>query len=109
MTEKEERQNAVLWFMNLKTAFKDTEYDRYLDLAIEALKDFISKGIGENNDIHRIQRIVAEYFQISVDDIKSKKRSANIAFPRHIAIYFLQRYNLLLNYPNFRVLFFLNY
>ncbi len=58
-----------------------------LDLAIDALKDFVSKGMGENNDIHRIQRIVAEYFQISVDDIKSKKRSANIAFPRQIAMY----------------------
>jgi chromosomal replication initiator protein len=58
-----------------------------LDLAIDALKDFVSKGMGENNDIHRIQRIVAEYFQISVDDIKSKKRSSNIAFPRQIAMY----------------------
>ena len=58
-----------------------------LDLAIEALKDNISKGIGEKNDIHRIQRIVSEYFQISVDDIKSKKRSANISFPGQIAMY----------------------
>ena len=58
-----------------------------LDLAIEALKDFISKGMGDNNDITRIQRIVAEYFQISVEDIKSKKRAANITFPRQIAMY----------------------
>ena len=58
-----------------------------LDLAIDALKDFTSKGMGENNSIHRIQRIVSEYFQISVDDIKSKKRSSNIAFPRQIAMY----------------------
>ena len=43
--------------------------------------------MGENNSIHRIQRIVSEYFQISVDDIKSKKRSSNIAFPRQIAMY----------------------
>ena len=48
---------------------------------------FISKGICEKNDIHRIQRIVSEYFQISVEDIRSKKRSANIAFPRQIAMY----------------------
>ena len=54
---------------------------------IDALKDFTSKGMGENNSIHRIQRIVSEYFQISVDDIKSKKRSSNIAFPRQIAMY----------------------
>lgn len=58
-----------------------------LDLAIEALKDFISKGISEKNDIHRIQKIVSEYFQISVEDIRSKKRSSNISFPRQIAMY----------------------
>jgi len=58
-----------------------------LDLAIEALKDFISKGIGEKNDIHRIQKIVSEYFQITVEDIRSKKRSSNISFPRQIAMY----------------------
>lgn len=61
--------------------------DITLDLAIEALKDFISKGMGEKNDVHRIQKIVAEYFQISVEDIRSKKRSSNISFPRQIAIY----------------------
>ena len=58
-----------------------------LDLAIEALKDSVSKGMGEKNDIHRIQRIVSEYFQISVEDIRSKKRSANISQPRQIAMY----------------------
>ena len=58
-----------------------------LDLAIDALKDFISKGIGEKNDIRRIQKIVSEYFQITIEDIRGKKRSANIAFPRQIAMY----------------------
>ncbi len=58
-----------------------------LDLAIEALPDYVSKGMGEKNDIHRIQRIVSEYFQISVEDIRSKKRSSNISFPRQIAMY----------------------
>ena len=58
-----------------------------LDLAIDALKDFISKGIGEKNDVRRIQKIVSEYFQITIEDIRGKKRSANIAFPRQIAMY----------------------
>ena len=58
-----------------------------LELAIEALKDFNSKGMGEKNDIYRIQKIVSEHFQISVDDIRSKKRSSNISFPRQIAMY----------------------
>ncbi len=61
--------------------------DITLDLAIEALKDFISKGISDKNDVHRIQKIVSEYFQISVEDIRSKKRSSNISFPRQIAMY----------------------
>ena len=58
-----------------------------LDLAIEALKDFVSKGIGEKNDIQRIQKIVSEYLQITVEDIRSKKRSSNISYPRQIAMY----------------------
>ena len=58
-----------------------------LDLAIEALKDFISKGLGEKNDVQRIQKIVSEYFQITVEDIRSKKRSSNISFPRQIAMF----------------------
>ena len=62
-----------------------------LDLAIEALKDFINKGMSEKNDIARIQKIVAEFFQISVEDIRSKKRSSNIAFPRQIAMYMCRK------------------
>lgn len=58
-----------------------------LDLAIEALKDYTNTGISEKNNIRKIQKAVAEYFQISVDDMKSKKRSANLAFPRQVAMY----------------------
>ena len=57
-----------------------------LDLAIEALKDYISKGMGEKDDVARIQKIVSEYFQISVEDI----RSSNISFPRQIAMYLVR-------------------
>jgi chromosomal replication initiator protein len=43
--------------------------------------------MGEKNDIQRIQRIVSEHFQITVEDIRSKKRSSNISFPRQVAMY----------------------
>ena len=62
-----------------------------LNLAIEALKDFINKGISEKNDIAKIQKTVAEFFQISAEDIRSKKRSSNIAFPRQIAMYLCRK------------------
>ena len=58
-----------------------------LDLAVDALKDFVNKGYSEQNSINRIQRIVAEYFQVTVDDMKSKKRSSNLTVPRQIAMY----------------------
>ncbi len=62
-----------------------------LDLAIEALKDYVNKGISEKNDIHKIQKVVAEFFQVTVEDLKSKKRSANLAFPRQVAMYLCRK------------------
>lgn len=58
-----------------------------LDLAIEALKDYVNKGISEMNNIHKIQKVVAEFFQVTVEDLKSKKRSSNLTFPRQVAMY----------------------
>ena len=58
-----------------------------LQVAVEALKDMINKGTSEKANILKVQKVVADYFQISVDDLKSKKRSASIAFPRQIAMY----------------------
>ena len=78
--------------------------DITLDLAIEALKDNVSKGIGEKNDIHRIQKIVAEHYQISVEDLRSKKRNAKISQPRQIA-YYLCRYMTTESYPKIGIEF----
>ena len=62
-----------------------------LSLAIEALKDYVNKGISEKNDVNKIQRVVAENFKISVEDLKSKKRNSNISFPRQIAMYLCRK------------------
>lgn len=58
-----------------------------LELAIEALKGTITPMTNFKNDIQKIQKVVAEHYNVSVDDLKSKKRIATIAFPRQIAIY----------------------
>ena len=58
-----------------------------LDTAVDALKDqLIDKG-GYKNDVHRIQTVVCDYFKITIDDLKGKKRSQNINYPRQVAIY----------------------
>ena len=62
-----------------------------LPLAIEALKDYVNAGYSEKNDVSRIQKIVADYFKVSIEDLKSKKRHADIAFPRQIAMYLCRK------------------
>ena len=66
--------------------------DITLPLAQEALKDYVNKGmISEKNDVAKIQKVVADYFQISVDELRSKKRNSNISFPRQIAMYLCRK------------------
>lgn len=58
-----------------------------LEFANEALKDFINKNIYSENSIQNIQKVVADFYNITVDDLKGKKRSVNIAYPRQIGMY----------------------
>ena len=58
-----------------------------VDLASEALKDIISKKQGKNITISIIQDIVASYFNLRIEDLKSQRRTRNIAYPRQIAMY----------------------
>lgn len=63
-----------------------------LDLAIEALKDYFVKTIVAKNKIDQVIQIVASNYNISVDDLKSKKKTNNIAIPRQIAMYICRTY-----------------
>ena len=58
-----------------------------VEFATEALKDYIGSSIYITNNIVRIQKAVADYYKITIDDLKSKKRTANINKPRQIAMY----------------------
>ena len=56
-------------------------------LAAEALKDIIAPNESRQVTPELIMEIVSEHFSISVLDLKSTKRNANIAIPRQIAMY----------------------
>ena len=58
-----------------------------IELAIEALKDYFAKTIISKNKIDLVQQLVADTYNITIDDLKSKKRNANIAVPRQVAMY----------------------
>lgn len=78
-------EGALTRVIAYATMFNTSEIN--LNLAIDALKDYLSKSSFVKNNIQKIQQVVAEYYNIKVEDLKSKKRKADIAFPRQVAIY----------------------
>lgn len=61
-----------------------------ISLAAEALKDMISSDNNREVTPELILDIVAEHFNVSVADLKSKKRNAEIANPRQVAMYLMR-------------------
>ncbi|KAF1085907.1 Chromosomal replication initiator protein DnaA [Sporotomaculum syntrophicum] len=57
------------------------------DKAAEILKDLLPDKKPTKITIELIQQKVAGYFNIKLDDMKSKKRTRAIAYPRQIAMY----------------------
>ena len=63
-----------------------------LELAVEALKDYIGKNIISRNKIDQVIQLVANNYNITVEDIKSKKRLSKISVPRQIGMYICRVY-----------------
>ena len=61
-----------------------------IPLAAEALKDLISSDNKREVTPELILDIVADHFGITVADLKSNKRNADIAFPRQIAMFLIR-------------------
>ena len=62
-----------------------------VDLASEALKDIISNKQSRQVTIELIQDIVANYYNLRIEDFKSARRTRNIAYPRQIAMYLCRK------------------
>ena len=58
-----------------------------MNIAQEQLKDVFANPRQSNINIDAIQRVVADYFNLSHNDLRGKKRTKAIAFPRQIAMY----------------------
>ena len=57
------------------------------NFAVEALGDYGNSNIYKTNSIEGIQNAVAEYYHITVNDLKGKRRNVKVAYPRQIAMY----------------------
>lgn len=60
--------------------------DLSVEICREALKDLLSVSSGQIT-VENIQKTVADFYKIKVADMYSKRRPANIAVPRQVAMY----------------------
>ncbi len=58
-----------------------------LDFAMEALGDYVNNNIYSTSNITVVQKAVADYYGITVEALKGKKKSKNIAYPRMLGMY----------------------
>jgi chromosomal replication initiator protein len=58
-----------------------------VELAEDVLKDVFPQGEAAEVSIRRIQELVSERFQLTMDELVGEKRSQNIVYPRQVAMY----------------------
>ena len=58
-----------------------------LEIVQQQLKDTFSTSRQANLSIDNIMRVVSEYFSLTPNDLKGKKRTQNIAFARQLAMF----------------------
>lgn len=58
-----------------------------LERALEALDEYTNSMLYTDNSINKIMSVVSNYFKLTNDDLKGKKRSKDIANARMIAMY----------------------
>jgi chromosomal replication initiator protein len=62
-----------------------------LELAKEVLKNIV-KEIQSDVSVDYIQKTVADYFKVELEQMKSKLKKREIVIPRQVAMYFCKRY-----------------
>ncbi len=63
-----------------------------MELADDAIKEFLNKSDDPHVNTEYILSVVANYFNVTSDEILSAKRTQEIAYARHIAMYLLREF-----------------
>ncbi len=63
-----------------------------MELADEAIKEFLNKSDDPHVNTEYILSVVANYFNVTSDEILSSKRTQEIAYARHIAMYLIREF-----------------
>ncbi len=62
-----------------------------LDLTKEVLRNTL-RGAEKDLTVESIQKIICDYFNIKMGDLKAKRRTQNIALPRQVAMYLCRKH-----------------
>jgi chromosomal replication initiator protein len=62
-----------------------------VELAKEVLRNTL-KGAQREITVEGIQKTICDYYNIKIGDLKAKRRTKNIAFPRQVAMYLCRKY-----------------
>lgn len=112
LMDKSQRENLhvrkdVLEFIaqNVQTNIRELEgclsrvaaYSKVMkqDMTVDLAREFLRDVVVRRRNILSPEGItgrVADYFKVSVEDLKSKRRTQNIVFPRMIAMYLIRKF-----------------
>ena len=62
-----------------------------IDSVRELIKDMLEDEVQPDLTFGQIQKVVSEFFNISISDIMAKERSQNIALPRQMAMFLCRK------------------
>ncbi len=91
-----EMEGALIRLISYAQTFDLEITPEVVDDALDAVLKTRKKtdALNENN-YDRIQSVVSDYFQVSLQDLIGKKRHAKFALPRHLAMYLIKtKYNI---------------
>lgn len=91
-----EMEGALIRLISYAQTFDLEITPEVVDDALDAVLKTRRKtdSLNENN-YDRIQSVVSDYFQVSLQDLIGKKRQAKFTLPRHIAMYLIKsKYNI---------------
>ena len=69
------------------TAYSELTGTINVEKAKDLLRDIFTQASPGSITIDSVQKVVADHFNISLSDLKGKKRNKSVVFPRQIAIY----------------------
>ena len=84
-----ELEGALTRVQGYSLLYKDRAID--IEIAQDALKDYLSTDSKQEATIPRIISVVCERYNVQAEDMRSRKKPREIAYPRQIAMYLCRK------------------